>query len=217
MSIKAIVFDIGGVCVGSPLHAINQYEAALNLPHNYLNFMIAKWKSPSPMNLLEIGGYPEVGAEFYQAFEEHLMDPEGYEAFFESSFCPKDAKKASPPKINGKALFDGMMKAAAVPNTQLLEVIRKLKASGKYKVWALTNNFPAALETDTLVHPLFDRIIGSVQMKMRKPDPRLYEYLLSELRIPAQQVVSISLPRLHDIDLQIGLPGRHWGQSQSCQ
>lgn len=190
MSIKAIVFDIGGVCIGSPLHAINQYEASLNLPHNYLNFMIAKWKSPSPMNILEIGGYPEINEEFFQAFEQHLMDPEGYEAFFKSAFCPKDAIKSAPPKIDGKRLWLGMMKAAAVPNTQLLDVIRKLKESGKYKIWALTNNFPATLETDVLVHPLFDRIIGSVQMKMRKPDPRLYEYLLSELKIPASQVVS---------------------------
>lgn len=189
MVIKAVVFDIGGVCVGSPLHAINAYEKSLGTPHNYFNFMIARWKSPSPMNQLEIGAYPEVGPDFFRDFENHLSDPAGYDAFFESSFCPKDAVKTTPPKVDGRALWDLMMKAAAVPNHELLAVIRDLKASGKYKVWALTNNFPLALQTDDLVHPLFHRIIGSVQMKMRKPDARLYDYLVRELDLPPEEIV----------------------------
>ncbi|CCG82643.1 putative Epoxide hydrolase [Taphrina deformans PYCC 5710] len=189
MVIKAVVFDIGGVCVGSPLHAINEYEKSLRLPHNYLNFMIAKWKSPSPMNLLECGQIATIEPEFFTLFERHLSDPEGYEAFFGSPFCPKDAVKDVAPTIDGRKLWGMMMEAASVPNTPLLDIIRDLKASGKYKVWALTNNFPAQLETDSLIHPLFDRIIGSVQMKMRKPDPRLYQYLVEELDLPTDEIV----------------------------
>lgn len=189
MTIKAIVFDIGGVCVGSPLHAINQYEKSLNLPHNYFNYMIARWKSPSPMNRLEMGDIPEIGPEFIRLFEQHLSDPEGYEAFFNSSYCPKDAVKTAPPNVNGAELWGLMMEASAVPNTELLEVIDQLKSSGKYKVWALTNNFPSK-EFASAVVPLFHRVIGSVEMKMRKPDPRLYQYLIKELDLPPHEIAS---------------------------
>lgn len=188
-TIKAIVFDIGGVCVGSPLHAINIYERRLKLPHNYLNFMIAKWKSPSPLNRLEMGDIKEIGPEFFELFGQHLSDPSGYDAFFDSSFCPAEAVKSKAPAVNGAELWKLMMEACMIPNVELLHVIRDLKASGRYKVWALTNNFPATLPTDKLVHPLFHRIIGSVEMKMRKPDPRIFEYLVKELDLPATEIV----------------------------
>lgn len=190
MVIKAIVFDIGGVCVGSPLHAINQYEKSLDLPHNFINFMIARWQAPTPMNRLEMGDIPAVDDAFFAEFERHLNDPRGYDAFFDSPLCPRGSvRDERPPRIEGRVLWRGMMEAASVPNTPLLEVIGRLRASGKYRVWALTNNFPDALATDVLVHPLFDRIIGSVQMKMRKPDPRLYAYLVKELDLPTNEIV----------------------------
>lgn len=210
--IKAVVFDIGGVCVGSPLHAINIYERRLKVPHNFLNFMIAKWKSPSPLNRLEVGDIPEVGPAFFRLFGDHLSDPEGYDAFFESSFCPSGAVKGQAPKVNGAELWNLMMEACTIPNVELLHVIRALKASGKYKVWALTNNFPATLPTDKLVHPLFHRVIGSVEMKMRKPDPRIYEYLVKELDLPPEQIVGSPSTRLFFLKLtkSTGLSGRHW-------
>lgn len=34
---KAIIFDIGGVCVGSPLHGIAEYEKEHNIPPNFIN------------------------------------------------------------------------------------------------------------------------------------------------------------------------------------
>jgi hypothetical protein len=37
MVIKAVIFDIGGVVVRSPMLAIAKYEEELNLPHNYIN------------------------------------------------------------------------------------------------------------------------------------------------------------------------------------
>ncbi|BFZ55243.1 Bifunctional epoxide hydrolase 2 [Savitreella phatthalungensis] len=186
MPIKAIVFDIGGVCVDSPLHAINAYEKRQGLPHNYLNYMIAKWKTPSPFHELELGN---IAADdvFFRRFSQHLSDPEGFKAY-----CKRfpDAKVPSnSPVVDGKELFDLILKAATKTNDHLLPTIRQLKKTGNYKIWALTNNFPVKLETDHVIHPLFDRVIGSIDLHMRKPDPRIYDYLLKELALPAEQVV----------------------------
>ena len=186
MTIKAVIFDIGGVCVGSPLHAINQYEKDLGLPHNFLNFMIARWKSPTPLNRLESGDIASIDEDFYKLFGDHLSDPKGHEFFLTTPFAKRStesqrSKLKEHPKIDGFKLFTKMAEAASKPNDRLIEVIRSLKASGDYQVWALTNNFPTAMPIDNLIHPLFHRVIGSVQMKMRKPDPRIYAYVIDEL------------------------------------
>jgi microsomal epoxide hydrolase len=186
MPIKAVVFDLGGVCVASPLHAINAYEKEHGLPFNYLNFMIAKWKSPSPMNRLEMGDIPEVDASFYKLFGDHLSDPEGYEAYLKQF---PNTKRSKAPVVDGKELFTRMMEATSTLNEPLVAYIRKLKATGKYKIWALTNNFPIKTDTDGILHPIFDGIVGSVQVKLRKPDPRIYQLLLKQLDLPAEEVV----------------------------
>ena len=36
-SYKAIIFDVGGVCTGSPFQGIIKYEKQYNLPKNYVN------------------------------------------------------------------------------------------------------------------------------------------------------------------------------------
>lgn len=187
MTIKAVVFDLGGVCVGSPLHAINEYEKILGVPHNFFNYMIAHWKSPSPMNRLELGEWDTISPEFLKLFHEHLNDAEGYHAFFSSPFCPKDAVEGRPPTVDGMELWRRMIEASSVVNTELIKVIQQLRASGKYKVWALTNNFPGDFGAPVVA--LFDRVVGSVQMKMRKPDPRLYKYLIKELDLPSEEIV----------------------------
>ena len=38
---KCVVFDLGGVVFGSPIEGINEYEAANQLPKNFINIFIA--------------------------------------------------------------------------------------------------------------------------------------------------------------------------------
>ena len=40
MTYKAIIFDMGGVCVGSPFEGIMKFEKEHNLPHNYINVIM---------------------------------------------------------------------------------------------------------------------------------------------------------------------------------
>lgn len=215
MTIKAVVFDIGGVCVASPLHAINMVERRMHLPHNYLNHQIARWQSPSPLQRLEMGDIARVDEAFFEAFGAHLSDPAGYDAYLAAHPAPAAAttatdmattsdtattttttnsssgRNAAAPTIDGKDLWRVMMEAAAVPNEPMLREIQRLRNQPRrtLKIWALTNNFPETLATDKLVHAHFDRIIGSVQMRMRKPDPRIFTYLVKELDLEPHEIV----------------------------
>jgi len=38
---KAVIFDIGGVLIQSPLQGVRRYEIKLDLPPNYINFAIS--------------------------------------------------------------------------------------------------------------------------------------------------------------------------------
>ena len=41
-----VLFDVGGVVVDSPLHAIARYEQELGLPPNAINHAVVAWRPP---------------------------------------------------------------------------------------------------------------------------------------------------------------------------
>src|SRR6185312_13930573 len=62
-----------------------------------------------------------------------------------------------------------------------VEILKKLKENGKYKLYALTNwsaeTFPVALARFEFLH-WFDGVVVSGEEKMRKPTPEFYHILL---------------------------------------
>jgi hypothetical protein len=40
---KAVIFDLGGVLITSPLKSIEEYEALNNIPAGYLNYAMSSW------------------------------------------------------------------------------------------------------------------------------------------------------------------------------
>jgi hypothetical protein len=38
---KAVIFDLGGVLITSPLKAIQEYETENNIPHGYINYAMS--------------------------------------------------------------------------------------------------------------------------------------------------------------------------------
>jgi hypothetical protein len=70
---KTIIFDIGGVCVGSPLQGVAKYEKQHNLPKKYINVAIEKSGESGAFQRLERG---ELSIpEFYEIFGKELSDP----------------------------------------------------------------------------------------------------------------------------------------------
>ncbi len=75
-----------------------------------------------------------------------------------------------------------------------VEILRKLKASGKYKIYALTNwsaeTFPVAFERFDFLKG-FDGIVVSGAEKMRKPTPEFYHILLDRYQVKAEESLFI--------------------------
>lgn len=75
-----------------------------------------------------------------------------------------------------------------------VEIFRKLKESGKYKIYALTNwsaeTFPIAFERFEFLK-WFDGIVVSGAEKMRKPTPEFYHILLDRYQVKPGEALFI--------------------------
>ncbi|KAM0787116.1 hypothetical protein ACM66B_006371 [Microbotryomycetes sp. NB124-2] len=143
MTIKAVIFDIGGVCVGSPIEGVHAAERRYNLPHNYLNASITARGKRGAFQRLERG---ELDLDtFYKQFGDEMSDVEtgnmAYKVYCErrGQHCPTNLPKKL--GIDGKEMWAVMMQPASEPDRDIIEAINALRASGRFKIAALTNNF----------------------------------------------------------------------------
>jgi len=80
------------------------------------------------------------------------------------------------------------------PIPETVEILRKLKQSGKYKLYALTNwqaeLFQIALVRHSFLYWFDGRLVSGVE-KTRKPFPEFYHLLLSRYKINAANAIFI--------------------------
>src|SRR5207244_88224 len=122
MAYRAVIFDLGGVVVGSPLEAIAAYERRHAIPAGFINRVVVATGHLGAWSRLERGELTL--EEFYPAFE-------------------RDCEAAGR-RIAARALM-GLVAAATVPRPAMLEAIRRIRAHGLLAA-ALTNNWTAELE-----------------------------------------------------------------------
>jgi putative hydrolase of the HAD superfamily len=162
--LRGVLFDMGGVVMESPLHAIARYEAARGLPPNAINRAIAAAGEAGAWARLERG---DLTAE---------------------TFCaPFEAEcRAHGVAVEGVEIMRAIGEAG-VARPMMLEAIARLRAGG-FRVGALTNNWKrAGPDDDVIPHALrshFDVFVESRAVGLRKPDPRIYELACRELRVP---------------------------------
>ncbi|PUU81377.1 HAD-like domain-containing protein [Tuber borchii] len=190
MVVKACIFDIGGVCVLSPLHAIRAYETKNSIPRGYISYAIATSSPSGSWDKLERGEIP-MNSGFFAGFTSDLTNPETWNSFLRSRNLPEAA--TPPPRIDGEALFWQMMTESRVPNLPVVAAIRKLRATGRYKVAALTNDFqfpqdhPFADRSE--LRGLFDVFVSSSECGMRKPERGIYRLVLERLGVTPGEAV----------------------------
>ena len=164
MAIEGVLFDMGGVVMDSPLHAIARYERAHRLPANAINRAITAAGDTGAWARLERG---ELTAE---------------------SFCePFEADcRAHGMEVSGAAIMAAIAEAG-VARPIMLEAVRRLRWHG-LRVGALTNNWRrSGTEDDVIPHRLkghFDVFIESRVVGLRKPDPKIYQLACRELGVP---------------------------------
>ncbi len=156
-AIRAVIFDLGGVVMDSPLHAIARYERDHGLPHNAINHGIVAAGEAGAWSRLERGELPL--DEFYGPFEDDCRG-HGF-------------------GVDARRMMEYIAEAGTA-RPQMLEAIRRIRARG-LAVAALTNNWSS--DGENPLRALFPVFIESSVVGWRKTDPRIYELACSELGV----------------------------------
>ncbi|KAF4313097.1 epoxide hydrolase [Botryosphaeria dothidea] len=194
---KALLFDIGGVCVVSPFQAILDYERANGIPVGWVNTAISAGVPTGAWQRVERGEIPLDDA-FFEQFARDLANPRIWPAYWAKDREGRDAGDSPPPpRIDAKAMFWGMMRVSRTPDPWMWPALGKLREVASAEGWlllgALSNTvvFPEGVRDETGrvfesglnlgdgqtgdVKTVFDVFVSSAHVGLRKPDRRIYD------------------------------------------
>jgi putative hydrolase of the HAD superfamily len=164
MPVTAALFDFGGVILSSPFDAFARYEADHGLPPRFLRSVNA--------------ADPDTNA--WARLERSELDLDGFAAAF------ADESEALGHRVPGHDVL-GLLAGEVRP--EMVEAVRR--CGERLKTALLTNNVtrlefnPAVTE----IVALFDTVVESSVVGVRKPDPGFYEIACRRLGIePADAV-----------------------------
>lgn len=182
MTTTAALFDFGGVILSSPFEAFARYEAAQGLPAGFLRTVNAT--------------DPDTNA--WARLERSELDLDGFATAFEAE------SSALGHAVSGHDVL-GLLAGEVRPT--MVEAVRR--CSERLKTGLLTNNIismggdPAIDE----IVSLFDTVVESSVVGVRKPDPAFYEIACERLAIEPGEAVFLD-------DLGINLkPARAMGMT----
>ncbi len=178
--IEAVLFDFGGVLSTSPFDAFESHERSQGLPAGFIRSLNATNNHDNA----------------WARLERNDVDFDQFCAEFEAEAV------AAGGRVDARGLFatmTGQMRPA------MLEAVRRCHEH--FKTGLLTNNFVTPLTTarhDDVLE-LFDVVIQSAVVGVRKPDPRFYLLACRELEIEPTRAVFLD-------DLGVNLkPARELG------
>jgi putative hydrolase of the HAD superfamily len=165
----AVIFDLGGVVLGSPLHAIARFEREAAIPAGFVNRVVVATGPSGAWSRLERG---ELRVEdWIPAFE-------------------RDCAEAGQ-ELSAARMMEAI-RAASEPRPRMIAAIRAIRARG-LRVGALTNNWvaeePSANRLGQELRELFDAFVESALVGLRKPDPRIYQHACRELGVAPEASV----------------------------
>ncbi len=162
--LKAVLFDLGGVLLTSPFEAFAEYEQAHGLPPGFIRSLNATNSDDNAWAHLERNAV---------SFDEFC-------GLFEAE------ARAAGHELEAAAV---MRLLAGEVRPAMVVAVRRCRQ--RLRTAALTNNFtlpdgdPAMAE----MRDLFDVVIESSRIGVRKPDPRFYELACGELGIDPTEAV----------------------------
>jgi putative hydrolase of the HAD superfamily len=168
--IRAVIFDFGGVFTSSPFEAFNRYERERGFPDN----LIRKINST---NHLE---------NAWAKFERAEVDLDGFDKLFAAE------AKAMGFDVPGRDVIP-LLSGDVRP--EMVEALRRIKT--KFKAGCITNNVPS-MTTDSAkpgslyrreIVDMFDHLIESSKVGLRKPDPRIYTMMCEALSVAPEECV----------------------------
>ena len=167
MSYHAVLFDIGGVVVDSPLHTIARYEREHGIPEGFLNSVVRDTGPTGAWSRMERGE----------------LDAAGFCAQFDTECSARGHLLPAAAVLERIALENK-------PRPLMTEALRRLRANGLVTA-ALTNNWKSEGESSDRhgLRPLFDHFIESSVVGLRKPDPAIYRLAFAQMGLAGERIV----------------------------
>ena len=186
--VEAVIFDFGGVLTTSPFEAFARFERERGLPADIIRRTNAAnhWENA------------------WAKFERAEVDIEAFDQLF------ADESRALGAEVRGK---DVLPLLAGDLRPEMVEALKRIGEN--FKTGCITNNLPAnaigSAAGRTLyiaeVMALFDHVIESAKIGLRKPDPRIYAMMVETLGVDPKNCVYLD-------DLGINLkPARAMGMT----
>jgi putative hydrolase of the HAD superfamily len=186
--IEAVIWDFGGVLTTSPFETFARFEIERGLPADII-------RRTNASNHLE---------NAWAKFERAEVDLEAFDQLFAAESLTLGAE------VRGK---DVLPLLAGDLRPEMVEALRRVKT--KFKTGCITNNLPAhalgSLGGRSIyvaeVMTLFDHVIESAKIGLRKPDPRIYRMMIEALGVDPKNCVYLD-------DLGVNLkPARDMGMT----
>jgi putative hydrolase of the HAD superfamily len=184
--IEAVIWDFGGVLTTSLFEAFARFEMEHGLPLDII-------RRTNAANHLE---------NAWAKFERAEIDTDTFDALFAAE------SRALGVEVRGK---DVLPLLSGDLRPEMVEALRRVKA--KFKTGCITNNLPANSIGSrggrslyvAEVMALFDYVIESAKIGLRKPDPRIYGMMTDALGVDPKHCVYLD-------DLGVNLkPAREMG------
>lgn len=165
LAVRAVIFDLGGVVLGSPLRAIADYERERGIEPGLVNRVVVESGPSGAWARLERG---EIDLErFHRDFDRECA--------------------AAGAALSSRELFARMAEAAQ-PHPAMVRALGELRRAGLATA-ALTNNWAGDGDRLAPIRDAFDVFVESSRVGLRKPDPGIYRLALDLLEVePAQAV-----------------------------
>ena len=170
---RAILWDFGGVILSSPFEAFNRYEAEIGLPKDFIRGLNAR------------NGDTNAWAKM----ERSEVSLEGFVALFE-----EEARQQGH-KVDGWRILQSL---SGDIRPQMVEALRR--CSRAFRVACITNNMKhgegpgMARSADKAravaeIMTLFEHVVESSKLGLRKPDPRIYRHACDLLGVQPEDCV----------------------------
>ncbi|HLZ03960.1 MAG TPA: HAD-IA family hydrolase [Bradyrhizobium sp.] len=186
--IEAVIWDFGGVLTTSPFEAFARFERERGLPIDII-------RRTNAANHLE---------NAWAKFERAEVDVETFDQLF------AEESRALGAEVRGRDVLP-LLQGDLRP--EMVEALKRIKA--QCRTGCITNNLPAnaigSLSGRSLyvaeVMVLFDHVIESAKIGLRKPDPRIYRMMIDALKVDPTKCVY-----LDDIGVNLK-PAREMGMT----
>jgi len=185
---EAVIWDFGGVLTTSPFEAFARFEMERGLPADII-------RRTNALNHLE---------NAWAKFERAEVDIDTFDELFAAE------SRALGAEVRGR---DVLPLLAGDLRPEMVDALKAIKA--RLKTGCITNNLPAnAIGSHggrmlyiAEVMALFDHVIESAKMGLRKPDPRIYRMMTEALEVEPSRCIYLD-------DLGVNLkPAREMGMT----